>query len=167
MNNTLIILNYNDAERTEALVRTSVSFESLKNIVVIDNCSTDDSFKKLSALKSEKVHVIKAPSNGGYAKGSNFGCLYALRNFKSEILFIANPDVAFDNDTVCAMSSMLLIRPEYGVCAPLVRQGYNVWRLSSFIGIISAMVPTVASSIISAIRLPGIFLSLAIASASL
>ena len=139
MNTALIILNYNDAGRTSSLALAAAAFENLTKIVIVDNCSDDDSFEKLSELRSDKIHVIKSPSNGGYAKGNNFGCLYALKNFKSEILFIANPDVAFDNDTVCAMASILIRHPEYGVCAPLVRQGYNVWRLSSYIGIIESL----------------------------
>ena len=139
MNTSLIILNYNDPERTSSLALASEKLECLKHIVIVDNCSSDDSFEKLSSIRSEKIHLIKSPSNGGYAKGNNFGCIYALKNFKSDILFIANPDTAFDNDTVCAMASVLTTHPEYGVCAPLVRQGYNVWRLSSFIGIIESL----------------------------
>ena len=139
MNTALIILNYNDAGRTSSLALAAAAFENLTKIVIVDNCSDDDSFEKLSELRSDKIHVIKSPSNGGYAKGNNFGCLYALKNFKSEILFIANTDVAFDNDTVCAMASILIRHPEDGVCAPLVRQGYNVWRLSSYIGIIESL----------------------------
>ena len=139
MNTSLIILNYNDHERTASLAVSAATHQSLKHIVIVDNCSTDGSFEKLASLQSEKIHLIKSPSNGGYAKGNNFGCLYALKNFKSEVLFIANPDVAFDDNTACAMASILISHPEYGVCAPLVRQGFNVWRLSSFIGIIESL----------------------------
>ena len=60
MNTSLIILNYNDPERTASLALASEKLECLKHIVIVDNCSSDDSFAKLSSIRSEKIRLIKA-----------------------------------------------------------------------------------------------------------
>lgn len=139
MKTNLIILNYNDAERTSKLASETSKYDIFDHVVVVDNASTDDSFEKLKEIHSDKIAVIKSPVNGGYAKGNNYGCLYALEHFSPDILFIANPDVAFSEETASAMANALKLYPQLGVVAPLVNQGYNVWNAPSFIGMIESL----------------------------
>ncbi len=139
MNTALIVLNYNDADRTRTLVQSVSEYRSISHIVVVDNCSTDDSYEKLRVISGDKIHVIRTDSNAGYASGNNAGVLYALKHYAPEILFIANPDVAFSEDTVRALYETLTEHPEYGVAAPVVRHGTNVWNLPGFIGIIESL----------------------------
>lgn len=42
-----VILNYNDAETTEKLVKQIVDYNVLHQIIVVDNASTDDSLERL------------------------------------------------------------------------------------------------------------------------
>ena len=42
------ILNYNDADTTENLLKSIEHYSSIDNIVVVDNNSTDDSYDYLS-----------------------------------------------------------------------------------------------------------------------
>ena len=67
-----VILNYNDAETTEQLVRLIHEYDVPEEIVVVDNASTDDSWDQLKGLEDQKVHVIRAEKNGGYGAGNNF-----------------------------------------------------------------------------------------------
>ncbi len=139
MKTALIILNYKDAERTLGLLKSVRDYPGLDNIVIVDNHSLDGSFELLKAEEDQKVHVIAAEDNLGYAGGNNKGALYALRSFKPDILFFANPDVFFSAGTVSAMSSALDKNPRFGVVAPLVRQGYNVWDLPGFAGVLESL----------------------------
>ncbi|SFK77321.1 Glycosyltransferase, GT2 family [Lachnospiraceae bacterium KH1T2] len=139
MKTTLIILNYNDAERTIKLAQAVKNYNSIDHIVITDNASGDDSFARLLKIADEKISVISSGFNGGYAKGNNFGCRYAIANFSPDILFIANPDVAFDDETAGAMAAALSKYKNLGVVAPLVRKGYNVWNLPGFTGIIESL----------------------------
>ncbi|MCR5625735.1 MAG: glycosyltransferase family 2 protein [Lachnospiraceae bacterium] len=139
MDTSIIILNYNDAERTASLVKTLKSYPSLDHIIVVDNCSTDGSFGILSSLKDQVTTVIRTKANRGYANGNNTGIVYALKNFSSDILFIANPDVAFEEKTLLAMIKALKENPDMGVVAPVVDQGYNFWNLPGFIGILESL----------------------------
>ncbi len=136
----LIILNYQDAERTASLVRKVSSYRVPERIVVVDNASSDDSFRVLCALKEENhIDVIRTEKNVGYARGNNFGIRYAIRHFHPDILLIANPDVSFDESAAKTLVSVLRSHPEFAVAAPLVRQGFNVWTLPDFPGILESL----------------------------
>ena len=139
MKTTLIILNYNDAERTASLIDKVCGYSSFTDIIVVDNGSTDDSAEKLEGLSGGHIHFIRREENGGYAKGNNTGLLYALKTLKSDIIFIANPDVYFTDETAEKMAEALAEHPEFGCVAPLVNQGYNVWHLPGFTGILVSL----------------------------
>lgn len=139
MNTALIILNYNDGERTMDLVNKVRTYSVLDHIVIVDNASTDSSFELLKKLSDEKTVVIKREENGGYARGNNTGALYAMKHFDPDVIFIANPDVFFTEETAEKMAESLDRNPRYASVAPLVNQGYNVWNLPGFIGILESL----------------------------
>lgn len=97
---TCVILNYNDALTTIKLVESIKVFSLLNFIVVVDNCSTDDSWEKLLSYKNEKIHVIKAPQNGGYGAGNNVGLRYSSKILHADYSIIANPDVLFSEECI-------------------------------------------------------------------
>ena len=139
MKTTLIILNYNDSERTIGLLRKIEGYDIINDIVLVDNASTDGSYEALKNEESEHIHVIRRNINGGYAKGNNEGALYALKKLRPDIIFIANPDVSFTEKAAGAMAEALSKNKEYAAVAPLVRQGYNAWNLPGFIGILRSL----------------------------
>ena len=47
MRTGIIILNYNDSENTIQMLNQIKDYSCLSKIVVVDNCSTDDSLEKL------------------------------------------------------------------------------------------------------------------------
>ena len=142
MKTTLIILTYNDGERTFDLVSKIYAYRSFDSIVLVNNASTDDTadlLEKARLLSPEKIHVVSSPENGGYARGNNLGAVYALKNLHPDIIFFANPDTFFPEETVYAMTQALCENPEYGVIAPLVNQGYNVWPVPGFAGLLESL----------------------------
>ena len=97
---TCVILNYNDAPTTINLVQSIKNYSLLNFIVVVDNCSTDDSWEKLLCYKNEKIHVVRSEKNGGYGAGNNAGLRYSSEILKADYSIIANPDVLFDEDCI-------------------------------------------------------------------
>ena len=95
-----VILNYNDAATTIKLVESIKDYILVDYIVVVDNCSTDDSWEQLQHYKSGKIHVIQSPRNGGYGSGNNYGLRYSSEILNADYSIIANPDVQFDEDCV-------------------------------------------------------------------
>lgn len=141
-----VILNYNDAETTEKLVRQIAGYEVLHQIIVVDNASTDDSLEQLKKLESEKIHVIVADHNGGYGSGNNLGVRYAAEQGKATHVLIANPDVVFSEQSLKAMLSVFARHPEVGIVTTRIHDARypdlkNGWPLRSFIRELFSMGP--------------------------
>lgn len=134
MDNCIIVLNYNDWQRTIKLVNQIVQYNTLHHIVIVDNSSTDDSYKKLSELRNDKIDVIQCDHNGGYASGNNYGAWYALNKWEINVLFFANPDVFFSEEAIKRIENALFLDESYAVATVLVQEGYNVWHLPGFWG---------------------------------
>lgn len=92
----VVVLNYRDAATAERLCRKISSYDVIDHIVIVDNQSPDDSYEMLSKLRSGKVDVIQSDKNGGYSYGNNFGANFLINEYQIDILYIANPDVEFD-----------------------------------------------------------------------
>lgn len=131
-----VILNYNDAETTEKLVKQIADYEVLHQIIVVDNASTDDSLGQLKKLESEKIHVISADHNGGYGSGNNLGVRYATEQGATHVL-IANPDVVFSEQSLKAMLAVFARHPEVGIVTTRIHDARfpdlkNGWPLRRF-----------------------------------
>ncbi len=142
MDTAIIILNYNDGERTSKLAQKISAYKTIDHIVLVDNDSSDDSFeimKKAAGESRDKTEVIRTGKNGGYAKGNNFGIRYAIEKYDPKYIFVSNPDVFFDDETAAEMIKAMEGLTDAGVVAPIVRQGRNVWDLPGFMGIIESL----------------------------
>ena len=139
-----IILNYNDSDTTISLIELIQHYTSINHIVVVDNCSTDNSYERLCKYNFGKIRVIRTDKNGGYGYGNNKGIEYAYLNYNSAYYMICNPDVEFKETLVGRMKMALQEKEEY-VCASAipyqsngrVQRGY-AWR-----------VPTALSAVLS------------------
>lgn len=91
---SMIILNYNDSYTTLSLVDEVRDYECLDSVVVVDNHSSDDSWKRLQTLNgSGKVHALRLEQNGGYGMGNQEGINYAVSCLEADYVIIANPDI--------------------------------------------------------------------------
>lgn len=93
MKTGIVILNYNDYENTIKMLNQIKDYSCLSKIVVVDNCSTDDSVSKLKEYENKKIILLEASKNLGYAAGNNLGLKYLEENTGCEIAVISNPDV--------------------------------------------------------------------------
>jgi glycosyltransferase involved in cell wall biosynthesis len=137
---SVIIPNYNYA-RTLGLCIEAVQAQTHPpiEIIVVDDCSTDDSVAVATALG---VQVFSTPGNSGVAAARNLGVAHAT----GEVLFFVDSDVALAPDALTQTLSMLAANPDAGsVCGiydpePLIRDSRveeyrslqaHYWRLSS------------------------------------
>lgn len=96
----MVILNYNDYETTMNLLNEIIHYEGIDNIVVVDNCSTDDSYIRLKENKTDKWDLIRTKSNIGYARGNNCGIKYLIKKYNIDIIGISNSDVLFSEEFI-------------------------------------------------------------------
>lgn len=92
---SIIILNYN---RLEYLKRTLKTIKNLtyqnKEIIVVDNASTDGSVSWLE--KQTSIKLIKNKSNTGYSKGKNIGAKHS----RGKYLFLLDNDVLIQDSMI-------------------------------------------------------------------
>lgn len=109
----LIVLNYNSAHDTINCVSRLLEIEENYKIIVVDNCSTDDSFQVLKDKfeNSKIVDLIKTDANKGYSAGNNFGIKYAIEKYGTIYIGILNPDVVITDKTL--INKMINILDRY------------------------------------------------------
>lgn len=132
----LIVLNYNDYKTTSKFIEIVKDYDNIDHIVVVDNNSTDDSFKLLLNYKNDKIHIIKSEKNGGYSYGNNYGIKYAINNFNSKYIIISNPDVFFEKEIVDDMKNIYSKEEKIGIVAPTMlingELKWTCWKLPKF-----------------------------------
>lgn len=119
MNTVCVIVNYNDAETTIEQLRRISDYESLDAVLIVDNCSSDESFHRLLPLAGGKRMLLRSERNGGYGAGNNLGIRYADEVLRAKRVLIANPDAEFSDACARAMSDFLEAHPDYAVAAPV------------------------------------------------
>lgn len=115
----MIVLNYNDSQNTIRICKDYEKMKIVDRIIVVDNNSSDNSFKKLEGLKGKKIDVIKTDSNNGYAYGNNYGIKYATDNYGDfQYIGISNPDIYVKQEAIDACVNYLDGNENIAICAP-------------------------------------------------
>ena len=122
MKTSCVVLNYNDYETTMTLLENIRNYQVFDNIVIVDNCSTDDSFELLRRNQNEKIRVIQTEKNGGYGYGNNIGIRYSYEQLNSSYILIINPDVEFDEECILELLRVLINNKDVAVCSAIPKQ---------------------------------------------
>ncbi|WP_404376403.1 glycosyltransferase family 2 protein [Vreelandella aquamarina] len=104
---SFITINYNSSNYTKSLLNSillntkGASYE----VIVVDNASSEEDFKNLSAqcFWSESVKLIRSPINLGFAGGNMFGVSVA----KGRYYFFINNDCELLNDAASIFKEFL------------------------------------------------------------
>ncbi|WP_207647747.1 glycosyltransferase [Clostridium estertheticum] len=121
------------------LVNKIKKYQSINRILVVDNNSTDESYEKLSKINDVKCEVIKTNKNGGYAYGNNYGFKYLIKKFSLDLIFIANPDVSFENSLIEDIKIAFIRNEKYAVLSGIMLDGsgnpnkVSFWNIPSFL----------------------------------
>jgi GT2 family glycosyltransferase len=116
----VLTLNYNDSSTTINFVKSVESYRCVGRILVVDNCSTDDSLNLLKKLESDRVLVISNDKNGGYGAGNNLGIRYLYNNLRSNFILLANPDVVVEESVLECVCTFLKENDDYAIAAPVM-----------------------------------------------
>lgn len=119
MSFAIVVLNYNDHENTKKYIESVKDYNIIDKIIVVDNNSTiKDEIRILKELESEKVEVLSAQKNGGYAYGNNLGLKYLEKIGNYEFVAISNPDVFVDEETLEECLKYLKEHNKVAIVAP-------------------------------------------------
>ena len=94
----MVIINYNDYKMTKRLIDNIRNYSVLDKIVIVDNNSNDGSYKKLEKLRGDKIEVIEAKQNKGYAAGLNLGAKYLIKELGECNIIFSNSDIIINKE---------------------------------------------------------------------
>ena len=143
MKNGIVILNYNDSENTSLILEDIKNYKILDKIVVVDNKSTDDSVKKLKKYENNKIKLIEAKENKGYAAGNNLGIKYLIDEEKIDNIIISNPDIIVTEKSIKTLIKDLENK-EIDCIAPRIKEPNGIsrgWKLPTFYSEVLSNIP--------------------------
>lgn len=125
------MLNYNNFEQTKNFVHDSFLLSFFDYIVIVDNASSNNSYKVLSDFfqKYDNIIVLLSPSNSGYAGGNNFGLKYLNNRFApNDIVYISNPDVNLNLKALKSINRVILEDENIGLVTTNILNQKSAWR---------------------------------------
>lgn len=109
-----VILNYNDADTTIKLVNYIKNYKVFDHILIVDNCSTDNSLDELSQCTGFAT-IISSKKNGGYGAGNNLGIRYAKNELKCKYVLLCNPDIIYSEQVVQKLLYVMVNEEKCGI----------------------------------------------------
>lgn len=121
----IILLNYNGWKDTVECVKSLAVIKGTDtHIVVVDNCSTDDSVEKLKAELPDEVTLLQADENNGFSAGNNIGIRYALKN-QADYVLLLNNDTVTDQDFLTPLVEFASRTPDCGCISSRIYYYYE------------------------------------------
>lgn len=130
MKNTFVTVNFNNAEETikyiQSIMELENPFNQVVNIIVIDNNSSSEDFKRLeghiSRITSENclVNLYRNDNNVGYFAGLNSGIRKASKD--QDFLIIGNNDVTFERDFLITLNKLNFETKDIVICPDIVNK---------------------------------------------
>jgi GT2 family glycosyltransferase len=109
---SIVVVNWNTKQLLNQCVQSI--FDTIgalsHEILVVDNCSTDDSTTLLRA-NFPQVTIIAAGSNRGFSKAANL----AMRQARGDFVLVAHPDVSFQDGAIHELLRFLQNHEQTGI----------------------------------------------------
>lgn len=118
------ILNYNTYEKSKKCIESCLQQKGLNfSILLIDNCSTDDSLQKLKNEFGNSIFYLKNKENYGYAGGNNLGVSYCNKK-GYDYSFLLNSDIVLNSPLL--LKHLVDVLENDDKCAIVAPMIYNV-----------------------------------------
>lgn len=115
----IVILNFNSFLDTKECLQSlkSIDYDNYE-IMIVDNCSDDNSVKRLK-IEFPEYKILKSDKNHGYANGNNIGIQYAIDN-GNDYVCVLNSDVVVEKDFLSKIISAMVSNDEVGIAGPCI-----------------------------------------------
>lgn len=114
---SIVTVNFNQPEVTEALLKSLKEVNTYDNleIIVVDNGSKTDPVP-VWKHKYPDIIFIRSEENTGFAGGNNLGIKYA----KGDYLFLINNDTEVTSTLIRQLAETMVTNPEIGILSPKI-----------------------------------------------
>lgn len=95
----VILINYNSYDDTIECVQSLKAQDYVNyKIIVVDNCSNDQSRLKVNVALNAECDIILSKKNDGFAAGNNIGIRYAQKKYNPDYYWVLNNDTIVERD---------------------------------------------------------------------
>lgn len=127
MNIAFIVLHYGAIEETYKCIksiREKIDTELYK-IIIVDNCSPDNSYTELVEKYGEDkdIEIIHNNENIGFARGNNVGYQRAKKKYSPDYIVLMNNDIILLQNNVFNKIKQLYEKYRFAVLGPLIVSG--------------------------------------------
>lgn len=119
---SVIIVAYNGMKWLEDCLNSILESTLLPEIIVIDNCSTDNTVEFLKNNYSQKIILIESNENLGFGRANNLGISLALQS-ENDFIFLLNQDTIIENDTIEKLVEVSVKNSDFGIISPIHANG--------------------------------------------
>lgn len=115
-----VVLHYNVSDETKSTVDSILKNVNNSHVVIVDNCSPNDSYSILiNYYKDNKnVTIVKNTSNAGYASGINFGYNYLIENYYFDFIVAMNNDMELTKENFTEKVYEIYERTNFDMLGP-------------------------------------------------
>lgn len=115
----VIIINFKTEDVIKDAIKSLEEEEVDIHIVVLDNGSTESSFKVLEEITDNRVELISSDTNLGFAGGVNYTAEYIKNKYKKpEYFFLFNPDALSTKNLVGTLCNVLSSNNKVAAISP-------------------------------------------------
>ncbi len=116
---SVIIVTWNSGNEIVKCVNSVITalHDIQSELIIVDNYSSDESFKLVNKISFPKLNTVQNPENLGYTKAINQG----IKLSKGKYFLLLNPDTILNDSSIKVMYDFLEANPSYGACAPLMK----------------------------------------------
>jgi len=93
---TIIVTCFNEKATILKAIEDAKNLNIEKEIIVVDNCSTDGTREILKGLKDDGIKIVFQPQNYGYGQSVKTGASFA----KGEFIYVQYADLEYDIESV-------------------------------------------------------------------
>lgn len=124
MDVSIIMINYNTYELTKNAIESILQNTSqiLYEIILVDNCSPDESGEKLYRYFGDKIAYIQADDNLGTSKAFNL----ALKNAVGKYVLWLNTDILIKDNFIYQLFDYMEKNDQCGICGGNLLGGDNL-----------------------------------------
>ncbi len=117
----ILIINYKTEDLIGNAVRSFKEENVNTHIIILDNGSTEASYKALKEAIGEEIEVIRSEKNLGYSMGANYLAEHMQNTYDDcEYIFFFNPDAIATENMLGTLYKTLSTYPNAAAVSPLL-----------------------------------------------
>ncbi len=131
----VILVDYNTSDLVPGVLKSINEKEVDLSILIVDNASSEASYKKLEEIDDPRVHLLRLEKNFGFAGGNNIGIRYAMEKFRDfKYVFLLNTDAYIKPNLIGGLKKILDANKDAACISPKIfaRDGRTWYGGSSF-----------------------------------